>query len=275
MVTPCDRKDIAAYLGEAYQVSITRACKVACLCKSMYYYEPTKDDSLVISKLQELAEKKPNEGQDKLYARLRQQGYEWNYKRVRRVYLLMGLNKRRRIRKRLPARDSRPLCQTLLANETWSMDFMHDTLANKRRFRTLNIIDDYNREALNIEAEFSFSGYSVVSALKRTIHEHGKPKRIRVDNGPEFISSAFTDWCGQQGIEVQYIPPGKPSQNGYIERFNRTYRQDVLNAYLFEDMMQVRILTEEWMEDYNKLRPHEALNNQTPLAWKMQGQNST
>jgi len=172
----------------------------------MYYYEPMKDDSLVISKLQELAEKKPNEGQDKLYARLRQQGYEWNYKRVRRVYLLMGLHKRRRISKRLPARDSRPLCQPALVNETWSMDFMHDTLINKRRFRTLNIIDDYNREALNIEAEFSFSGYSVVSALKRTIHEHGKPKRIRVDNGPEFISSAFTDWCGQQGIEVQYIP---------------------------------------------------------------------
>jgi putative transposase len=189
---------------------------VVCLPKSMYYYQSQKDDSMVMTKLSELAEKKPLEGQDKFYSRIRLQGLKWNYKRVCRVYRLMGLNKRKQIKRRLPARVQEPLQKVETMNKTWSMDFMHDTLMNHRKFRTLNIIDDFHRKALSIEANFSFPAESVVATLKNVIHEYGKPDRIRVDNGPEFISAVFTEWCAQNNIQVKHIQPGKPVQNGYI-----------------------------------------------------------
>lgn len=230
----------------------------------MYYYKSIKDDSEVINKLKELAEQKPREGQDKFYDRIRSEGLIWNYKRVRRIYLMLGLNHRRRIKRRVPTRVKQPLTQPQAINNIWSMDFMSDSLQTKRKFRTLNIMDDFNRKAISIEADFSFPSQSVVEALKRAIHENGKPDKIRVDNGPEFISSTLSDWCKEENIHLQYIQPGKPMQNGFIERFNRTFRQDVLDAYLFEDIMQVRLLAEEWMNDYNNKRPHESLGGCTP-----------
>lgn len=233
----------------------------------MYYYQSIKDDSEVINKLRELAEQKPREGQDKFYDRIRSEGLNWNYKRIRRVYLLLGLNHRRKIKRRVPARVKLPLIQPEAINNSWSMDFMSDALQTKRKFRTLNIMDDFNRKAISIEADFSFPAHSVVEALKRAIHENGKPDKIRVDNGPEFISATLSDWCKEENIQLQYIQPGKPMQNGFIERFNRTFRQDVLDAYLFEDIMQVRLLAEEWMNDYNNKRPHESLGGITPNAF--------
>ncbi len=230
----------------------------------MFYYTTKKDDTAVINKLKELAEQRPREGQDKFYSRIRSQGIVWNYKRIRRVYLMLGLNHRRRIKRRVPNRIKEPLAQQQSLNKIWSMDFMSDSLVTKRKFRTLNIIDDFNREAISIEADFSFPSLSVVEAVKRAIHENGKPEKIRVDNGPEFISSTFVDWCNKENILIQFIQPGKPMQNGYIERFNRTFRQDVLDTYLFEDIMQVKILAEEWRKDYNNQRPHESLKGMTP-----------
>lgn len=268
MVRCADRKNVVAYLGATYQVSVTRACKTISFSKSLYYYRSCKDDKAVIEKLGELAEKNPREGQDKYYSRIRLEGIKWNYKRVRRVYKLMGLNHRRRTKKRVPAQVKEPLVQTKALNQTWSMDFMHDTLVNKRKFRTLNIIDDFNRKALHVEAEFSFSSSAVTGLLQRTIHEHGKPARIRVDNGPEFTSKEFMDWCRNQGIIIHHIQPGKPVQNAYIERFNRTYRENVLDAYLFENLFQVRTITENWMYDYNFNRPHEALNEFSPMKYQ-------
>ena len=268
MVKPGERKNVAAYLEQSYQVSITRACKVVDLPKSMYYYKSVRDDSVVINKLQELAENKPREGQDKFYDRIRQEGLLWNYKRVRRVYLLLKLNHRRRCKRRVPTRIKQPLLQPENSNQVWSLDFMSDTLMNKRKFRTFNVLDDYNRKAISIEVEYSFAANAVIDSMQRAVHEHGKPVRVRVDNGPEFISSQFTDWCKKQDIIIQYIQPGKPMQNGYIERFNRTFRQDVLDAYLFEDLMQVRLLTEQWMDDYNNTRPHEALGGIPPAKYQ-------
>jgi putative transposase len=264
VVKPGDRKNVIAYLTTAHQVSITRACKTIHFAKSMYYYQSRKDDTAVINKLKELAEQKPSEGQDKFYDRIRSEGLIWNYKRVRRVYLLLGLKHRRRVKRRVPTRLKQSLTQPETINNSWSMDFMSDALQTKRKFRTLNIIDDFNRKAISIEAEFSFPAQSVVEALKRAIHENGKPTKIRVDNGPEFISSILFNWCKQENIQLQYIQPGKPMQNGFIERFNRTFRQDVLDAYLFEDIMQVRLLAEEWINDYNNKRPHESLGGITP-----------
>ena len=231
---------------------------------------PLKDDTVVIEKLQQLAEKKPNEGQDKFYSRIRNEGIIWNYKRIRRVYKMLGMNKRRRIKKRIVGRIKMPLVIPLSINDTWSMDFMHDVLMNGRKFRTLNIIDDFNREALTVEAYFSIGSNRVVTILDRIIREKGIPKIIRVDNGPEFISSVLADWCHDKGIVLRFIQPGKPNQNSYIERFNRSYRQDVLDIHLFENLDQVRYYTDEFIEDYNLHRPHESLNSLSPINYKLQ-----
>lgn len=234
----------------------------------MYYYKSIKDDSVVIDKLTELAKRKPMEGQDKYYARIRNEGLVWNRKRVRRIYLLMGLNHKRKHKKRIPARVKQPLLVPSALNEVWSMDFMSDAMENRRKFRTLNIIDDHNREALWVEASFSFPSRLVINALENVIAEKGQPKIIRTDNGPEFISGEFQLWCESKGIKQQFTQPGKPMQNGYIERFNRSFRTDILDSYLFNDLMQVNILAENWMEEYNNERPHEALGQIPPMKYK-------
>ena len=209
------------------------------------------------------------EGQDKFYHRIRNEGIRWNHKRIQRVYRLLGMNKRKRTRKRIPARIKQPLLIPTQPNETWSMDFMHDSLMNGRKFRVLNVIDDYNREILKIEPYFSINSDKVVKILERIILEKGKPAAIRVDNGPEFISSILNDWCLDKGIRLQFIQPGKPMQNGYIERFNKSFRQDVLDANLFENLTEVKIASDEFEEDYNHHRPHESLGNVSPVNYRL------
>lgn len=236
----------------------------------MYYYASVKDDTEVIEKLRDLSEQRPREGQDKYYSRIRNEGLLWNHKRIGRVYKLMGLNHRNRKRKRLPTRVKQPLCQPEDINDTWSMDFMHDTLISGRKFRVLKIIDDYNRECLRIEPNFSIGGRLVTTILERLCLERGKPKAIQVDNGPEFISSILSDWCAENGIKLMYIQPGKPMQNGYIERFNRSYLESVLDANLFENIAQARMLSDEFQDDYNLHRPHEALGNLSPVNYRIQ-----
>lgn len=237
------------------------------LPRSVYYYRSVKDDSEVISKLEELASQYPRRGCDKFYDMLRQQGYQWNYKRIRRVYCLMGLNIRRKAKRRIPERIKDPLSLPDAVNRNWSMDFMSDSLVTGRKIRILNVIDDYNREALCIEAGTSLPAERVTRIMEDLIDWRGIPDQIRVDNGPEFTSSVFADWCSAKGIRVKYIQPGKPMQNGFIERFNRSFREEVLDAYLFYDLNQVRILSEQWMEDYNNQRPHESLNGMTPKKY--------
>lgn len=267
MVEPGDRKNVVAYLNQAFEVSITRACVTIGLPKSVFYYTSVKDDSVVICKLQELADKKPTRGFPYYYGRIRNEGFQWNHKRVKRVYNKLKLNKRRKHKRRLPHRLKEPLIIPLNSNHTWSMDFMHDTLSNGRKVRILNIIDDHNRQALCIEADFSHSGNSVTRALERIMELHGKPDQIRCDNGPEFVSNTLSNYCSDKNIRLKYIQPGKPTQNAFIERFNRSYREDVLDAYLFDDIKELRNLSDEWMEDYNKNHPHQSLNNLSPMKY--------
>lgn len=237
--------------------------------RSQYYYESRKDDTEVTEALQELAFKHPTYGFRKLFAYLRRSGKEWNHKRVYRVYKILKLNKKRKGKRRLPARVKQPLAQQSQINQSWSMDFMSDSMVGNRKFRTFNVMDDCSREVLAIEIDTSLSSKRVIRTLERVIENRGKPTSIRTDNGPEFTSKDLEQWSINKGISIQYIQPGKPMQNGYIERFNRLYREAVLDAYLFFDLNEVRILTEEWIEEYNQKRPHESLGNMTPLEWKM------
>jgi putative transposase len=243
------------------------------LSRTVYRYKSKRDDSQVEDKVLALALKRPTDGQDMIYYRIRNEGIKWNYKRIRRVYMKLNLNKRNKTRKRLPARIKEPLFCPEEPNHGWSMDFMHDALSNGRKFRTLNVIDDYNREVLAIGAHLSIGAKLVTDVLSDVIRERGKPQIIRVDNGPEFISSTLGDWCCQRDIKLQFIQPGKPTQNGYVERFNRTYRREILDAYLFDSLDQVRILTEEWIEEYNNQRPHESLGGIPPAVYRKQNSN--
>lgn len=245
-------------------MSLGRACRLVNLSRSVYYYQSHRDDHPVIEKLQGLAEKRPTEGFWKMYFRIRKEGLQWNHKRIHRVYKLLKLNMKRKGKRRLPARILHPLEAVNRINASWSMDFMSDALLSGRKFRVLNLLDDYNREALAIEVDTSFRAERLVRVLEQIIRWRGKPQRIRVDNGPEFISTKLGLWCEEHHINLQFIQPGKPSQNAYIERFNGSFRRDVLDAYLFETLAQVRILADEWMNDYNYERPHDALAGRSP-----------
>jgi putative transposase len=221
----------------------------------------------VIVALQQLAADHPTYGFRKLFAYLRRAGHSWNHKKVYRVYRSLKMNKRRKGKRRLPQRVKQPLQQQSRINESWSMDFMSDSLANGRKFRTLNIMDDCSREALAIEVDTSLSSKRVTRVLDRVIQQRGKPKVIRVDNGPEYTSKEFELWAVDQQIRIQYIQPGRPMQNGFIERFNGSYRREILDAYVFFDLWEVRQLSSRWIEEYNTCRPHEGLGNATPKEW--------
>ena len=225
-------------------------------------------DRDVIEVLNEIAGRKPRWGFWKLHDRLRLEGCRINHKRLHRVYCAMGLNLPRRTRRRLPMRARRRLSAPSSLNVIWAADFMADALYGGRWFRTFNVIDEGNRQALGIEVATSIPSARVIRVLQQLIEMHGKPAGLRVDNGAEFTAHAFTEWCEKQQIELLYIEPGKPDQNAFVERFNRTYREEVLDAYLFDSLEQVHEITELWIPEYNEERPHDSLGRVPPLTFK-------
>lgn len=238
------------------------------LSSSVFYYKAKTNaqDAPVQDMLNGLAESHRRWGFWKMYDYIRlQAGLQWNHKRVYRIYTKMSLNIRRKGKRRLPVRNREALTLPISPNVVWSMDFMHDRLVNNRSFRTLNILDDYNREALAITIDTSISSHRVARELKQLIDYRGKPQVIRVDNGPEFL--ALEQWCKESQIELKFIQPGKPNQNAFIERFNRTFRDDVLSQYLFEDLDQVREEAARFIWEYNNIRSHDSLQNLTPRSF--------
>lgn len=249
----------------AHKVSLRRACRIVGISDSVYRYKPDGDrNEPLIAALQESAERYPAYGFSKLLKVLRRQGYSWNHKRVHRMYCSLKLNKRRKGKKRLPLRTPDPLSVPDAINRCWSIDFMSDALMCGRRFRTFNVVDDFNREVLAIEVDLSLPAQRVIRVLERIVAWRGIPAKLRMDNGPEFISITLADWAEQHQIELEFIKPGKPTQNSYVERFNRTYRTEVLDMYAFRTLSQVREITENWMREYNEERPHDSLNDLTP-----------
>lgn len=235
------------------------------ISRTAYAYQPDlRKDGEVITALQQVSERYPAYGFGKLFRVLRREGRRWNHKRVRRVYCLLGLNRRRRGKRRLPNRQPEPLAVPLAENMCWSIDFMSDSLFCGRRFRTFNVVDDFNREVLAIEIDLNLPAPRVIRVLERIVSWRGYPVKLRMDNGPEFISAALAEWADEHRVTLEFIKPGKPTQNSYVERFNRTYRTEVLDMYVFRTLNEVREITEKWMIEYNEERPHESLGDLTP-----------
>ena len=257
-----------AGIREQFKVSERLACRIVALGRSVYRYRPQPNrDGEVIKLLLELAHGRPEQGFPKLFKRLRRLGYGWNHKRVYRVYCSLKLNKRRKGKRRLPNRNPAPLSVSQTMNECWSADFMSDALWGERRFRTFNVVDDFNREVLAIEIDFNLPAARVVRTLERIAAARGYPLKLRLDNGPELISVTLADWAEQHGVTLEFIKPGKPMQNGFIERFNRSYREAVLDMFVFQSLDQVRQQTEQWLKEYNEERPHDALGDLTPREY--------
>jgi putative transposase len=246
---------------------------VAQLSRAAYYragIDWHARDMSVVQALNAVVNEHARWGFWKCFDRLRLDGRVWNHKRVWRVYRDLRLNLPRRTKRRLPMRVRQPLEVPALPNVIWSLDFMSDCLYSGRRFRTLNVIDEGVREALAIEIDTSLPSERVVRVLEQLKAWRGVPAAIRLDNGPELLAQQFVDWCRTHTIELRYIQPGKPNQNAYIERFNRTYRNEVLSAYLFDDLEQVREITHSWLQIYNERRPHDALGSLPPTQYREQ-----
>ena len=258
-------------MTEEKGLSVSRACQVARLTRAAYYKSGTnwaQRDAAVIAAINAAVSESARWGFWKCFDRIHNQGHRWNHKRVYRVYCKMKLNLPRRVKRRVPTRVRQPLWVVPEMNAVWALDFMRDTLYGGKVFRTLNVIDEANRGCLGIDIATSIPAVRVTAFVAQLIDLHGRPSAIRCDNGPELTSQTFTDWCKEQDIELRFIQPGKPDQNAYIERFNRTYREEVLSAYLFESLGQVRDITADWLEQYNEIRPHDALGSLPPARYR-------
>ena len=259
-------------------VDITSACQLADISRSTYY-RPERDwrkqDAAVIDAINNELKRSPQAGFWKCFGRIRHKGYPFNHKRVYRVYCQMGLNLKRRVKRVLPKRIVQPLAVVAQANHQWALDFMHDSLYCGKRFRTLNILDEATRECLAIEVDTSLPAERVVRTLEQLKVERGLPAQLRVDNGPELISAKLTDWCEANAIKLVYIQPGKPQQNGFVERFNGSFRREFLDAYLFESITQVKEMAWFWRIDYNEDRTHESLGHLPPSAYRAKLENSS
>ena len=247
-------------------ISTRKACKAVHINRKKWSYKSVRkrSDEPLIDAFNRLTEKHPSIGFWQCYFRIRNQGFTDIHKRMYRIYNSMKLNIRRRAKKRLPSRVKQMLYQPIAPNKVWSIDFMSDSLWDGRKFRTLNVIDDFNRKVLAIEADTSLPTLRVIRVLERIKESRGLPEIIRVDNGPEFIAERLSDWCKDNNVELTFIQPGKPAQNGYIERFNRSFREEVLSMNLFTSIDTFKTTAHQWLFMYNHKRPHASLSNLSP-----------
>ena len=248
-------------------VSIALACRTFCVSEACYRYMPklTNENEEIADLLVGLTNAKRNWGFGLCFLYLRNvQGRPWNHKRVYRIYRELELNLRIKPRKRLRRDKPDALAVPEAPNVSWSMDFMADRLEDGRAFRLLNVLDDFNREGLGIEIDFSLPADRVIRSLDRIMEWRGQPGSIRVDNGPEYVSGKLLAWAEKRGISIQYIQPGKPQQNAYVERYNRTVRHEWLDQYIISSIEEAQNYATQWLWTYNNERPNMALGGITP-----------
>lgn len=268
MVKPSVRRELARKAVKHTSASIRLACDAFGISQTCYRYESRlrPENDLIADWLIRLTQNQVNWGFGLCFLYLRNvKGFSWNHKRVYRIYRELELNLRIRPRKRLKRDKPDALAVPEAINECWSMDFMHDQLGDGRNYRLFNVIDDFNREGLAIEADFSLPAPRVIRALDQVIEWRGKPKRIRSDNGPEYISNLLKDWAKKNEIILEFIQPGNPQQNAYIERYNKTVRYDWLSQYIFNSIEQVQNYATQWLWTYNNDRPNMAIGGITPI----------
>ena len=245
MKRPAQRRELAVKAVAMKGVSIALACRAFDVSETCYRYSPELDDEneQIADLLLGLTKSKKTWGFGLCFLYLRNvQGHGWNHKRVYRIYRELELNLRIKPRKRLKREKPEELAVPEAPNEVWSMDFMADRLGDGRQFRLLNVLDDFNREGLGIEIDFS----------------------LPADNGPEYISGTLMEWAENRGITLAYIQPGKPQQNAYVERYNRTVRHEWLDLYIFESIKEVQQIATEWLWSYNHERPNMGNGGMTP-----------
>ena len=265
MVTPAARRRAAGWLRRRHVVSVRRACRVLELAESTYRYRSCRiEPEGLRERMLELAAERPRFGYRRLHILLVREGWAINHKRIQRMYREERLAVRRKKRKRVAQTARQPKVMLEGLDERWSMDFMADSLATGRGFRTFNIVDDFTRECLAIEVDTSLSGQRVTRVLDRVIEQRGRPKSLVMDNGPEFSGRALDAWAYRRGIRLDFIRPGKPIENCFVESFNGKFRDECLNQHWFVALHDARHEIENWRQDYNRVRPHSALGNVPP-----------
>jgi putative transposase len=250
-----------------YQASERRALRVFRWPRSTHRHRSLKDPQLALRlRLRELAATRVAYGYRRLQILLQREGWHVNHKRIYRLYRAEGLVMRRKTPRRRVAcvkREIRPAALT--RNECWSMDFVSDQLFDDHRLRVLVIIENYTRECLALDASARIRGIDVVTTLERITREHGFPKRIKVDNGPEFISKDLDRWAYWNKVELDFSRPGRPSDNALVESFNSRFRQECLNQHWFMSLQDARSKLEAWQREYNTERPHSSLGYRSPI----------
>jgi len=251
---------------EQFSLSQRRACSLVEVSRTVMHYHarPNELNDRLRQRLKTLAEKHRRYGHIRLHVLIRREGLIVNHKRTERLYRSEGLSLRIRRRRKFAAVVRNPLPPATKQNERWAMDFVHDSLWGGRKFRTLTLVDTYSRECLNVEVDTSLPGYRVVRVLDRLASIKGLPASIRVDNGPEFISKVLDEWAYRNGVKLDFIRPGKPTENCYAESFNGRLRDELLNENYFLCMQEAKDKIEEWRIEYNTFRPHSSLGYKTP-----------
>jgi putative transposase len=250
--------------GEDFGLSERRACGLIGAARATMRYRSRRLDATILrDRLRVLASEKPRAGYRTLWRWLRREGWRVNHKRIHRLYRLDGLTVRRRRRKRV-AVPRRPLLVPTRGNQRWSMDFMRDTLAAGRPFRTFNVVDDATRECLAIEVDHSLPGARIARVLEGLIQRRGCPRTIVCDNGPEFVGQVLDAWAYAHGIALHFIAPGKPTQNAFVESFNGRFRDECLDQHWFASLADARQIIDAWRREYNTERPHSSLKGRTP-----------
>lgn len=265
------RAEVAKEAVKDKQLSVRQACVAFGVSEGCYRYgrKLSRENDTIAQWLLILTQTERTWGFGLCYLYLRNvKGYGWNHKRVYRIYCELDLNLRIKPKRRLKRENPEVLSVPKAPNCMWSMDFMHDQLQDGRSVRLLNVLDDFNREGLGVEIDFSLPAERVVRTLEQIIEWRGCPKEIRCDNGPEYISTKLLSWAEKRGILIRHIQPGKPQQNAYIERYNRTVRYDLLNQHLFESIEEMQDFATKWLWRYNNERPHMGIDGITP-AMKM------